>query len=73
MQWLKIATKLTYLGILVAITVIPTIAWIRNPLLDISAFGAFAAGVGVPMGTLTVAMAASGIGKAKANGGGGAQ
>lgn len=69
MKWIKIATKLVYLGILITVTVVPTIAWIRNPLLDISAFGAFAAGIGVPMGTLTVAMAASGIGKAK-NGGG---
>lgn len=58
---IKLVTKLVYLGILVVLTVVPIIVWARNPLVDLAGVGAFAAGLGVPMGTLTAAMAARAI------------
>jgi len=58
---MKTATKIVYLAILVILSAVPIIVWARDPSVDLSGVGAFAAGVGVPMGTLTAAMAARGI------------
>lgn len=67
---MKIATKLVYLAILIVVTAVPIIVWAQNPKeIDLSGVGAFVAGLGVPMGTLTAAMAARSISRDKKAGG----
>ena len=64
---MKLATKIVYLVILVVVTAVPIFVWARDPGgIDLSGVGAFVAGLGVPMGTLTAAMAARGISRDKA-------
>lgn len=55
---IKDATKLTYLLCLMGLVFIPLVVWAQSPgTVDLAGVGAFAGGVGVPMGTLTGAMA----------------
>lgn len=64
---MKTITKLVYLAILVTVAAVPIVVWARSPgEIDLSGVGAFAAGLGVPMGTLTAAMAARGISRDQA-------
>lgn len=65
-QWMNFVTKLTYIVILIVLSVVPVFVWARNPEIDLSNLGPFIAGLGVPMGTLTAAMAARGIGRDRA-------
>lgn len=58
---MKTATKVIYLAILAIVSVVPIVIWSRDPSIDLAGVGAFVAGLGVPMGTLTAAMAARGI------------
>ena len=59
---MKTATKIVYLVILVAISIVPVAVWASDPAnVNLSGVGAFAGGLGVPMGTLTAAMAAKSI------------
>lgn len=58
---MKTVTKAVYLVILVVIAAVPVVVWAFNPLVDLAGVGSFAAGLGVPMGALTAAMAARGI------------
>lgn len=63
---MKLLTKVTYLVILLALSLIPLVVWARNPAeVDLAGVGAFAGGLGVPMGTLTAAMAAKSIQRGK--------
>jgi hypothetical protein len=63
---MRLITKAVYLVILVSISVIPLLVWARNPIeVDLSGVGAFAGGLGVPMGSLTAAMAAKRINENK--------
>jgi hypothetical protein len=67
---MRTATKIVYLVILLAITLIPLTVWANDPAnVDLSEAGNFAAGLGVPLGAITAAMAAKSIqrGKDKAN------
>lgn len=61
MSVIKTATKISYLVILLSLTLIPLVRWWTRPDIDLSGIGSFAAGLGVPLGTLTVAMTARGI------------
>lgn len=60
---MKTVTKIVYLVLLAVLVVVPSVRWALDPSIDMAGFGAFAAGIGVPMGTLTVAMASVGIAK----------
>lgn len=52
------ATKWTYLLCLLGLVFIPLVTWAQSPeTVDLAGVGAFAGGVGVPMGILTGAMA----------------
>jgi hypothetical protein len=73
MQVIKALTRLTYIVCLLALVLIPLIVWARNPIVDLAGVGAFAAGVGVPLGILTGAMAASSIAKSRAKEGAGSE
>jgi len=64
---MRLATKIVYLVILIVVTAVPVVVWARSPeTVDLSGVGAFVAGLGVPMGTLTAAMAARGISRDRA-------
>lgn len=59
---MRLITKAVYLIILLVISVIPLVVWALNPTeVDLAGVGAFAGGLGVPMGSLTAAMAAKRI------------
>jgi len=67
---MKLATKIVYLSILVIVSVIPVVIWARSPAtVDLAGVGAFIAGLGVPMGVLTGAMAATRISQNRNSGG----
>jgi hypothetical protein len=65
---MKTATKVVYLAILVVVSAVPIIIWSQDPSVDLAGVGAFVAGLGVPMGTLTAAMAARGISRDRKRG-----
>lgn len=62
---MKILTKATYLICLLGLVFIPLVVWAMDTSVDLTGIGAFAAGVGVPMGTLTVALAVRGNGRTR--------
>jgi hypothetical protein len=65
---IKTATKIVYLICILGLVFIPLVTWIFDAQRDLTGIGAFCAGIGVPLGTLTVAMAMRGNSKDK-NGG----